>query len=373
MLDLILGARHEELQDLLRRLATRPRRRRDVVAELEGAISKAPAECITFDATGRALVSHGEHRFDGGRFTVQRLGALRTAAQEKRTGAAPRIRLSVLAGADPLTDVGLLQATAGEGSLFQVASQFNCLEAPDAMLVPVARYFTDPTQGPRASISAFPGTLVRHYAAPAGDGTRFVQTNARQLDLLEHALPRSVGHVESGYLLSQHLQDVSAAAAVLTERFDEVCVGVHEQVEVVFGAGWDGPVLEDRRIAQVFTSTYAGGGYSTARTEGPVLDLCRVLLRAAYAGTLFAAAQLGSSTVVLTLIGGGVFGNPHPLIWDSILWALEQTDALVHAPLHVVVNGREVEQTLGRERLVDATRSRGGVFARVDQGHVTLT
>lgn len=373
MIDLILEGRDDELQQVLKHLAARPRQTRSVVQTLEAAISRAPGEHLTFDATGRATVAHGEHRFDGGRFTVQRLGALREAARAKRGSATPRLTLSVVAGADPLTDVGLLQATAAEGTLFQVASQFNCLEAPGARLVPVARYFTDPTQGPRASISAFPGTLVRHYAAPASDGGRFVQTDERQLDLLEHALPSSVGRVESGYLLSQNLTDFEKAAAVLWERFDELCVGVHEEVEVVFGANWDGPVMEGRRIAQVFTSTFAGGGYSDAPTEGPLVEVCRVLLRAAYAGTLFAAASLGTRTVVLTLIGGGVFGNPHPLIWDSILWAVEQAEAVLHQPLHVVLNGREVEQTLGRKRLVEATGARGGVLARVEGGRVTRT
>ena len=38
---------------------------------------------------------------------------------------------------------------------------------------------------PRASISAFPATLLRHYAAPAPDGRRFVQqTGGPQIDLL---------------------------------------------------------------------------------------------------------------------------------------------------------------------------------------------
>lgn len=372
MLDLILEGRQADVDQRRAALAQQPKGDRSVVQRLEAEVAKAPDKHLTFDPTGHATVTGAGKRFDGGRFSVQSLGALERSALAQRKGAAPRVKLSVLAGADPLTDVGLLQATAPTGSLFQVASQFNCLEAPDAMLVPVAKYFSDPTQGPRASISAFPGTLVRHYAAPAADGSRFVQTDARQLDLLANALPASLGRVESGYLLSQNLKDFAATARVLDERFADLCVGVHERVEVVFGANWDGPVLEGQRIAQVFTSTFAGGGYSTAPTEGPLLDVCRVLLRAAYAGTLFAAASLGTRTVVLTLIGGGVFGNPHPLIWESILWAVEQTDALVHAPLHVVLNGREVEQTLGRARLIEATHARGGAFVRVDQGHLEV-
>ena len=85
------------------------------------------------------------------------------------------VRFFVLDGASPVTDIGALQATAPAGSLFQVASQFNCLEAPDARITRVADYIHDPTQGPRASISAFPGTFIRHYAAPTAEGARFVQ------------------------------------------------------------------------------------------------------------------------------------------------------------------------------------------------------
>ena len=70
-------------------------------------------------------------------------------------------------------------------ALFQVASQFNCLEAPGSFVVPVADYLHDPTQGPRASVSAFPATLVRHYAAPQPGGQRFVQaSNGPQIMLV---------------------------------------------------------------------------------------------------------------------------------------------------------------------------------------------
>jgi AhpD family alkylhydroperoxidase len=103
----------------------------------------------------------------------------------------------VLDGASPATDIGALQATAPAGSLFQVASQFNCLEAPYATVTDIADYFHDSTQGPRASISAFPGTFVRHYAAPGRAGTRFVQTtNGRQLNLLDELCGKILDYVK---------------------------------------------------------------------------------------------------------------------------------------------------------------------------------
>ncbi len=66
-------------------------------------------------------------------------------------------------------------------------------------MTPVARYFSDPTQGPRAAISAFPATLLRHYAAPGADGARFVQaTDGPQIDLLGDALGPGVSGLAHG-------------------------------------------------------------------------------------------------------------------------------------------------------------------------------
>jgi hypothetical protein len=276
-----------------------------------------------------------------------------------------RPRLFALIGTDPATDIGALQATASPGSLFQVASQFNCLEAPDAMLVPVFRYFRDPTQGPRASISAFAGTLLRHYSAPAKDGTRFTQSEQHQLDLLADALPVEIGRVYSGYLMTQHIADLSAAAAALERNFDRVCVGVHDGAEVVFGHQWDGEVIGAPRIAQVFTSTLALGYSEGSYDAHAAAKVCTTLLRAAYLGTLLAAAALGKKTVVLTLIGGGVFQNSHRIILEAILWAVEQ----VTHPMDVVINAREIDQEV-RPALLAATGKHGGRCFHVDNGQV---
>lgn len=268
--------------------------------------------------------------------------------------------VSALSGQDPLTDIGSLQALAAEGTLFQVASQFNCLEAPSEHgLVPVAEYFQDPTQGPRASISAYPGTLVRHYAAP-GDGGRFVQTRARQLNLLARALPARFGSVEGGYLLSHNLTDVAEAARALEEHFHEIAVGVHEEVQVVFGTRFRGVVQGTPKISQVFTSTVAAGGYSSQDAE-ILAALAGPLLRAAYLGALLAAARLGKRRVVLTLIGGGVFGNPLDLIWEAIFWAAEEAGRR-GARLDVVVNAHRSQPS---PDVVERCRRTGGGWTAV--------
>lgn len=342
---------------------------RGQVARAEAALARDPS-CLSFDADGAARLVVGDRVHHAGRFEAPTIGDLRRRVGEPADRRPARLRLVVLLGTGPLTDIGGLQARAAPGTLFQVASQFNGLEAPGPYLVPVADYFNDPTQGPRAAISAFPGALLRHYAAPAPDGGRFEQTAARQLDLLADALPPEVARVRNGYLSSDGVRDPAALARALEAGFERIRVGVHEGVEVVLGQDWDGPVEGAPRIAQVFTSTYASG-YSRGGALGADHDaVCGHLLRAAYLGTLLAAAALGQRTVVLTAIGGGVFRNPHPLIWASICRACDEVAPLLPAPLDVVLNGRDLD--VPRERLFADAVARGGLLVEVERGRLVV-
>lgn len=349
---------------------------RAVVAAVEAEVRADPAQALAFDDQGAATLTTASGVWHAGRFETPTLGALRAralAARERRGTTRARARLWVLDGASPATDIGALHATAGAGTLFQVASQFNCLESPGPYVTKVAHYFSDPTQGPRASVSAFPGTFVRHYAAPGADGgERFVQvTDGPQIDLLADVCDPDVARVRNGYLRGSAVTDPAAFAATLEARFDDIRAGVHDDVQVVLGFNWDGAVEDspNRRVGQVFTSTLAGGMYSgMPRGEaGALKAACRQLLRAAYAGTLLAAATLDRPKVVLTLIGGGVFGNPIPLIWDSILWALEDVERVAPADLDVVVNGRNLGSEVADEDLLAAIRPRGGALVGFNQ------
>ena len=335
---------------------------RSQVSAIETAVLADPVNSFTFDPQGAGTLNTAAGTFPTGQFETLSIATLREKALAARGDrGARRVRLHVLVGASPATDVGSLQATAGPGTLFQVASQFNCLESPGPFITPISHYFTDLTQGPRASISAFPGTFLRHYAAP-GDGKRFVQTaGGPQLNLLEAVCSPGVAQVFSGYLISSGIANPSAFAAELENRFEELRVGVHEDVPVVLGYNWDGAVAGDRRIGQVFTSTFAGGGYSSAALGNATYrPICATLLRAAYLGTLLAAAALRRPRVVLTLIGGGVFGNPVPLIWESILWAIGEVERFGPEVMDVVVNGRNLGDHLPLEAILPAVRARGG-------------
>jgi len=232
----------------------------------------------------------------------------------------------------------------------------------------VGNYFHDPTQGPRASISAFTGTLLRHYAAPGPDGQRMVQTNnGPQINLLAAVCSPDVAQIRNGYLTSDDIIDAEQLAAALVERFDDIQMGVHDDVSVLLGYNWDGAVTGTPHIGQVFTSTFAGGGYSRVDMSEPAYQaICTQLLRAAYLGTLLAAAALSRHRVVLTLIGGGAFGIPIPLIWECILWAIRTVEALAAPPMDVIVNGRNLGDHVPPSQYLPQVRERGSaavVFA----------
>lgn len=348
------------------------------VERAEAEVAADPRRALRFDASGRATLVANGRRYQAGRFEVLRLAELRGRALAVRAAAgrpACRRALWVFDGASPATDIGALQATAAPGSLFQVASQFNCLESPGAFLSPVASYFTDPTQGPRASISAFPATLLRHYAAPSPSGGRFTQTEGGpQLDLLADVCEPGVAEVQSGYLRSSKIADPLAFARALETRFEAIAVGVHDDAEVVLGADWLGAVAgaPHRTIAQVLTSTVAGGMYGDVAENSVGLVICRQLLRAAYMGTLLAAAALGKRRVVLTLIGGGVFGNPLRVIWESILWAADEVVTALHDDLIIIVNGRQLSQELAARELRAAAVARGGELVRFERSGISV-
>ncbi|HNN96993.1 MAG TPA: hypothetical protein PKI03_32210 [Pseudomonadota bacterium] len=363
-------------------VASRGRGDRRLLLRAEGDVRAAPADCFRFDALGRATLYAGGRRYAAGRFEVlplQVLSQRAAEAQAHRVERPAQLRLCVFDGAGPATDIGALQASAPPRTLFQVASQFNCLEAPGAFITEVADYLHDPTQGPRASVSAFPGTLLRHYAAPVvpvgtalPSGTfaarRMVQvTDGPQLNLLAAACQPGIATVRNGYLRPDDVADPEAFASRLTAGFDALCVGVHEDVEVVLGADWDGAVAgaPHRRISQVFTSTMAAGMYGELRREeAAIAHILQTLQRLAYLGTLRAAAAHGHDYVVLTLIGGGVFGNPLPVIWRAIQWALSEVASQLHRDLVVIVNGRNLGEHIDPRELADAAHSRGGVLLR---------
>ncbi|MCO4770831.1 MAG: hypothetical protein KDA24_12435 [Deltaproteobacteria bacterium] len=213
------------------------------------------------------------------------------------------------------------------GALFQAASQFNLLEMVGPDVTPeagVGIYGNDHTQGPACAIACGAGTIVRNYFAPVRGGIG--QTASRQIDCLEDlgaALGNSDGSLwtmKNGYCLlsSEGLRTVGPRVDALDEAGRDALqsllrVGVQSDVEVTLGGA-------GHHVSQVYGSAlpvaYGGGGPSQWE------PFARLVLEASYEATLLVARanadRSGNRTVFLTLLGGGVFGNPDPWILDSI-------------------------------------------------------
>lgn len=330
----------------------------DRLNAIEREVARDPSAAFTWDERAGAQLTASGRTFQAGHFSTPSIGELESRARQRPASGA--VSFSVLLGTHIHTDIGALQAMAGPQSLFQVASQFNCLEAPGPSLAAITDYVYDSTQGPRAAVSAFPGAFLRHYAAPAADGSRFTQTRGRQIDLLNAVADGAIAEVLNGYLRAGGISNPPAFESAVVERFDEIRIGVQDGIEVVYGRNWGGPVEAPApAIAQVFTSTMALGMYSGGETQ-EFDATCRQLLRAAYLGTLLAAFDLGRQTVVLTQIGGGAFGNPPRTIWDAMLWAIDRASAMAPFDVTVVLNARIVDASIRHEEVLAATHARRG-------------
>jgi hypothetical protein len=294
----------------------------------------------SYDATRAKL------RVDGGRlyslasgssygvggFELASLQTLRDRAKSSGV-ASGRLKAKVVRG-----DVREMhRAPQYEGALFQVASQFNALEMVGPDVTPengVTRYQHDHTQGPACAIAAGAATIWRNYFVPV-DGS-FGQTSTRQLDGLAdvgEALSEGLGKpvdalwkMRNGYALCDHagLDAISGYLAKLNpQEIDalraKLAIGVQSDVEVT-----EAPGERRQLVSQAFCSALP-----VAYTRVPWRQwqpFASLVLEAAYEATVLAAvvnARRGASNVVLlTLLGGGAFGNQEEWILDAMRRAL---------------------------------------------------
>ena len=271
------------------------------------------------DVIGDRLHSRVNHRSHGiGTFE---LASLRTLRERVQQGGLPgKLRVGAVSG-----DVRSLHRNRQfEGALFQVASQFNMLEMVCPDVTPemgVTRYAHDATQGPGCAIAAGAATIYRNYFVPVGDG--YGQTSERQLDglgalgrALSAALRMPVSalwSMRNGYALGSRagLEAIAAHLAGLdAQQADqlrgELAIGIHRDVEVTDSSAEFPP-----KASQAFCSALPVACSSVPpRVWAPFANL---VLEAAYEATLWAAVrnaqQGGSNLLLLTRLGGGVFGN----------------------------------------------------------------
>jgi hypothetical protein len=223
------------------------------------------------------------------------------------------------------------------GALFQVASQFNTLEMTGPNVTPedgVTRYQHDRTQGPACAIAAGAATIYRNYFVPVAGGIG--QIADRQLDGLTavgEALSDAVGRpiadlwrMRNGYAMCSRegLDAISDYLATLhADEIDRLrgmlSIGLQWGVEVTEACNGQGPL-----VSQAFCSALP-----IAYTNVPARHwraFAAFVLEAAYEATMWAGvlnAQRGASKIVLlTLLGGGAFGNESHWIIGAMRRAL---------------------------------------------------
>lgn len=234
----------------------------------------------------------------------------------------------------------LHQQPSFQGALFQVASQFNLLEMVGPSVTPehgVTRYAHDHTQGPACAIAAGAATIYRNYFAPVGQ--QVGQTRETQLDgfaALAAELAQRLGiapeallTMQNGYAMfrESHLSSLSDFINEMTPQARDqlkglLRIGLHWDVEVTASA-------EPRaHVSQAFCSALPVS-YNNSGFHGKAPNwqpLAALVLEAAFEATLLAAVlntrRKASCTVLLTMLGGGAFGNDTQWICDAIKQAL---------------------------------------------------
>lgn len=260
--------------------------------------------------------------FDAGSFSTPSLSSLRSKTV---SGNGSQIRIAELVG-----DVrSLHQDAANANAVFQVASQFNCLEMAAPEVVPedgVGIYQNDRTQGPACSISAGAGTIYRNYFTDVNGRTG--QTRDNQIDCLkdiEHHFGGDLWRMENGYcfptssgLAYIERQLANSRRQELDDIRAKLSVGVQSKTQVTIG---DATHL----VTQVFCSALPVS-YSDIR-ESEWNYFPRLILDATYEATFHVAAQnfidTGCPKLYLTLVGGGVFGNKLDWIFASMSRSLD--------------------------------------------------
>jgi len=257
--------------------------------------------------------------------------------------------------------------------MVQIASNFNCLEVggrsdfPDSGNL-VQNYPLDVTQGPAASFGVPAACLLRtHYVFhdAASDPSSWGQTKERQVELL--------GDVRDyfGRCVNGKVTLAGNETALLSEQMDDVVgairLGVHADAQVVFGRasrhGNLSLVPEPRPlIDQVLSASVNWRSLGVQPGPEQLESLTRAALRASYDGAYLAAILRKRRLLLLTLVGGGVFGNPHAMILEELAsahvrWANHAASALQEVRLCLYTTGETVQIASALRQLLE---ERGG-------------
>ena len=306
---------------------------------------------------GERLVSLvNDQSFIAGEFTTPALEHLRAGVEIPTSGEPIRV-------AEQVADVqSLHQDPSNANAVFQVASQFNCLEMASPHAIPeagVGIYQNDWTQGPACCICAGAGTILRNYFVELNG--QFGQSADNQVDCLAgidryfNNATNKYWQMQNGYCLPTKtgLAAIESKLAALSpaEREDlcgKLMVGLQAGTEVTIGDS-------NHQVSQVFCSALP-----VAYSDVPASQwnhFPRLILDATYELTFYIALQNlfknDCNKLYLTLVGGGVFGN-------KIDWILSSIDRSLQLFANSGLNVKIVSYGSSNSAVLDLTQRYGG-------------
>ena len=303
-------------------------------------------------------------------------------------------------------DTGNMQADpAYKDAIFMVSSNFSGLETvgatdtPEGKAKKISDYFCDRTQGPSAAMSAAAGTVFRTYFANyeryPNDPSKWPQAvgdPTREVNFL-----RDLGiETRNGYITEIGAQKIDSLSG--DEASTKFSYGFQDGVEVTHTGLIDSTNhrrLNDpnQTVNQMYVAALDIGQPSSALTKKltdpktpatekqKIMDAAQRTLEMNYDAIIKEAFARGKTKVVLTRIGGGVFGNPPAMIDAAIKNALEKNkDLLEMGGIHVTLNAfgkanpTKAEAVASEQRMTSLVQQLGGTITEFgNKQQVTTT
>jgi hypothetical protein len=297
-------------------------------------ISHDADENILLSTAAPATKSKPKRTFHVGRFDTPKLEELRIRAKSSGgSHGTTNTRLTFQHIVANVEDLHREPKNNGK-AVFQVASQFNCLEMVDPSVTRekgITGYAYDGTQGPACAMACPAGTLYRNYFAGNLDTLTDVGVTLKNHDPVTgeslywkmskggYALAAKRGSIKA---LSQKLRNNET---LTKDAMSKLRVGVHWNTQVDMGSHANKD-KDNQHVAQVYCSALPISCDNTA-SDKDWEAFARFILEGAYEATLAVAAILADKrkervTVYLTMLGGGAFGNLEDWIRDAIQRAL---------------------------------------------------
>mmetsp|Transcript_15640 Transcript_15640/g.23686 ORF Transcript_15640/g.23686 Transcript_15640/m.23686 type:complete len:389 (-) Transcript_15640:1416-2582(-) len=274
-------------------------------------------------------------------------------------------------------DIGELQTRMGQhDSMVQIAGNFNCLnvssrrQKPDnGKLVELAH--EQKTQGPAATFGPLAANLYRtHFCMDSYSG----QTLDHQINLLDNVAEYTGRPINGKLTLTGEEKPIRDHE--IDSIVQKIRVGLQTDCHVMYGRTKEGkplclldenkkefsqlPMIDQCHVAAVNWKSLA---IDHNRNHTPhwlkakkmeIHRLARMLLRACYEGIYLAALSRRTKQLYLTLVGGGVFGNPNLLIVEELArshqrWANHPASCLENVYLCAYSEKDNVEDLLKAE------------------------